>query len=628
MELKILQIDLARQKENIDFIKQYFQFAKRCGYNAILLYLEFCVRTEDTAFFDAEETYSMEEMAEIVDCIEGLGLQAIPNFENLAHLENLLKYDNFSDLAECPQGGNSRFDGGMKNGSCGCVSNPKLLEITNRYMQDVLTLFKSEYVLVGMDEPFDFADCERCQALIRAGKTKNDLFLEHVLKTRDFLRGLGKRLIMGDDFFEYFDILENLPRDIIFATWCYVFMADDCIPGHWVNRVKKDTCRRYEELGFEYILQSYAHHSSCAYNANTLYDNYGKIYKPKGINTSVWCHSESFYFSSYPYIAYAIKKFNGEIKSREDAIDVYKQFFDGNEEIANIIYSMNLVAHYGPNLDFSVRAERDSFVKYLHREELAYFLPKLKAYKENNPDNDVFTDLYNNTLMYSLELDIEQIGTEYYNALESGTIERKDLIKRLNAIKAQISAIKEDGDKLWGKYRHGIRSMRNDYERCFARRFALLDKLIDFIENNYKTGVLYVGLMLPDGYATPQGEIVVEYEGGSKSVIYNGAMKHGYATYDVGGTYGFKFLIDNKPVKSVIFSQFGEGALYVTDIRMLIQGQKQIAKEVKVIAGIVEHVENILNADTTFVSFGYEKGIDHINDLQLSKIRSTVELTF
>jgi len=49
-ELVCLQLGLARQKENVEYIKSYIQFAKQNGYNAVLVYLENVVRTSKTEF--------------------------------------------------------------------------------------------------------------------------------------------------------------------------------------------------------------------------------------------------------------------------------------------------------------------------------------------------------------------------------------------------------------------------------------------------------------------------------------------------------------------------------------------------------------------------------------------------
>ena len=80
MKMIALQLDLARQKESVNFVKSYVDFAKKSGYNTIFLYLETCVRTADTPFFDPDETYSFDEMKEIVGYIEGV--RGIPRRKN------------------------------------------------------------------------------------------------------------------------------------------------------------------------------------------------------------------------------------------------------------------------------------------------------------------------------------------------------------------------------------------------------------------------------------------------------------------------------------------------------------------------------------------------------------------
>ena len=60
IDMRILQIDLARQKETVEFVKKYAGFTKECGYNYLVLYLENAIRTPDTEFFDKEDTYTME----------------------------------------------------------------------------------------------------------------------------------------------------------------------------------------------------------------------------------------------------------------------------------------------------------------------------------------------------------------------------------------------------------------------------------------------------------------------------------------------------------------------------------------------------------------------------------------
>ena len=90
LKLRILQLDLARQKENMAFIKKYIDFAKEWNYTHVLFYLENAVRTKDTPFFNKEETYSEEEILEMVSYANSKGIDIIPAFENLGHQEKFL----------------------------------------------------------------------------------------------------------------------------------------------------------------------------------------------------------------------------------------------------------------------------------------------------------------------------------------------------------------------------------------------------------------------------------------------------------------------------------------------------------------------------------------------------------
>ena len=101
MKLICAQIDLARQKENIPFIKEYIDFAFNNGYNAMLCYLENAVRTSETEYFDKDDTYSLDEMRELVKYGDEKGVSLIPVFENLGHMEKMFAYPQLENLSEC-----------------------------------------------------------------------------------------------------------------------------------------------------------------------------------------------------------------------------------------------------------------------------------------------------------------------------------------------------------------------------------------------------------------------------------------------------------------------------------------------------------------------------------------------
>ena len=60
--LKAVQMDLARQIEPLDRVLEFFDLAQRCGYNAVVLYLEDRIRTESYPYAAPGEFYTPEEI--------------------------------------------------------------------------------------------------------------------------------------------------------------------------------------------------------------------------------------------------------------------------------------------------------------------------------------------------------------------------------------------------------------------------------------------------------------------------------------------------------------------------------------------------------------------------------------
>lgn len=170
MKIRALQLDLARQKENLPFIFSYIDFAKKYEYNTVFLYLENAVRADFTPFFDKNETYSKTEISEIVAYAKNKGIEIVPAFETLGHLAKFFEYPELSSLAEHDAKTRGRSFASNVD-SCGCVSNPAFYEFIDKYITDVCSVFPGEYIHVGLDEAWDFALCEKCQNRIRNGES-------------------------------------------------------------------------------------------------------------------------------------------------------------------------------------------------------------------------------------------------------------------------------------------------------------------------------------------------------------------------------------------------------------------------------------------------------------------------
>ena len=624
MQLICLQIDLARQKETVEYVKSYIDYAKRCGYNALLMYLENAVRTEDTWFFNEEDTYSAEEILDIIAYAEERGIDVIPAFENLGHIEKFTAYPQFSDILECQ----NEALGGRGFGNCGCTSNPRLYEVMDKYITDVCKLFRSPYVHMGLDEPFDFAVCARCKAEMAKGKTKADLFYEHIMHSYELVKGMGKTMLMWDDFFEVADVVDRLPRDIIFCNWNYYFVTDEP-SGHWTNSIKRDWFAYYDKLGFRYIFCAYAHGGSCTHNVDTLTD-YAQKYHPYGALLTSWEKASAFYLGTYPLINYAAKKWTGKIKTEEDRITAYQEIVQ-SRACAERLLLLQLPSFGGGYVNITDVCENDSLTKWIIRDSIRAALPDLKkaVAKASGEAKDVLTDIYDYYLGRVLGFRLERLGVNVFDSYEYGFRETEYIVQQLDEIADGYAQLEENEKILYEKYRKGI----SNSQRFFARKYDSLRGRISNIRaqvlKQEQAGVLYADIMLHDAFGTPRAEIWGRYEGEQEdTLLYKGGVKPSLTCFKTHGCYTLRFKTENKPLEYIVFSMRGESALYPMHFRHVSNGEKRSASQVQALSGNVEHENNILYNDTRFVTMGYDDGIAHFNDVELCRIESKIKVYF
>ncbi len=630
MEIIALQIDLARQKESIEFVKGYADFAKANGYNTLFLYLEASVRTSITEFFDPEQSYSMEELAEMVDYIEGIGLSAVPAFENLYHMEKFLQYDelaHLSEFADATKDGRGWAPAHYPRGSVACVSNPDVNKFMDSYISEICSLFHGEYIHMGLDEIFEFAECEKCRARLAKGETKRDMFLAHTMHCYELAKSLGKRMMMWSDFFEYYYIVEELPRDIILCHWEYNFVGEEP-RGHWTNRVKRDWLRIFSELGFEYMVCCWTTSASSILNLETL-DNYASKFSPKGKLMTAWERESRFYHGNYPCFAYAGRLWSGRLTaSYSDMVSSYAEFFAGSHEFAKLVLAIQVREGYFAYLNVSEFAETPYPSRYLYNKAYYYMVDKLgELLPTLEGDRTVAEAVYNFLSEQRVSMQIVELGNEIFDARECGGLDISKINAKIDLFEREYRRIKAFEAALWKECRGDIKSDHNAFESRWAGSFAMLERIRRGLSAD--TGILYLDLMVPDCYSSVKGEIFVKYKGDSDGeLVYRGLIKPSVSIFENGGSYGFRVAIKDKPVDSIVFGVYGEGSLYPLHFTVMTGERKYQPKSVAKLSGEVEHEEKILLPDTTFASMGYERGIDHLNDGTLFAKRSSIEVKF
>ena len=635
MKLICAQIDLARQKENIPFIKSYIDFAAENGYNSMLCYLENAVRSSETEYFDKNDTYSLDEIREIVNYGDKKGVSLIPAFENLGHMEKFFAYPELEDLSECE---NEQLEGrGFCNtprGSCGCSSNEKLYEFFDKYIGEISSVFTSEYIHMGLDEPFDFAVCPKCAERIKKGESKAEMFFKHVMRSYDLVKKLGKTMMMWDDFFEYADIVEKLPRDVVLCNWNYYFVSD--LPaGHWTGRVKKDWFHLYDKLGFKYIFCAYMGDYSSAYNVKSL-TRYAMKYHPIGALATSWEKSTTFYRCSYPIMAAAGRLWSGRI-TEEDFQSVYAEV-TGSEIIAGLLLSTNVPMYYSSYVS-TVMSECDYLVKYSFRGALSSVVKTMKS-EAFNPRKSgyksiICKDLYRAYAELYAKTLTEKATDELFDVYERGGKTDSG-----TAAARRGKALLERAEELYRECEIISDGLNNECRNDIILHAGCINKYPDFykkiaeirsaFENAKKSAVLYVDLMMHDGFGTPNAKIAVKYEGEKEEIIYSGGIKPSYTSFECGGVYTFKFLLGkvDKLIDYVIFTSAGEGQTFPVHFRYVSGDKEYIASSAEKIGGEAYFENNVVYPDTRFAIVGNGDGEAHFNDVKLGKRENSIKIGF
>ncbi len=639
MEIIAIQLDLGRQKERFDFIKSFVDNAKKRGYNTIILYIECSIRTTVTPFLDKDDSYSLEELKEITGYIETKGLDAIPAFENFYHIEKILQYKETASLSEF---NDERAEGRgwsperFKHGSVGCTSNPDFNKFFDAYITEVCSVFRGKYVHMGLDEVFEFAECPRCKARLKAGITKKDIFFSQVMHDYELVKNMGKSMLMWDDFFEYYDIVADLPRDIILCHWNYGFIGSET-KGHWTNRVRKDWLSVYDRLGFKYIFCAYGSNASSTYNVDTL-TCYALKHKPIGAILTIWERAASFYNGIYPLVALCGKLWNGQIKNFDDKVNVYEEV-TGDKEIAELLLENQVLTSCLIGTNIGVKAEDDNFVKQLYRNTMKDFVEKLRdcladEKRVNGEKRDILLDIYDFSFEKYLIYKINALGCKVFDEYEkrnfgNGEVDFTEIFSALDEAERGFEEINENADYLWEKYRRGIMSSGGLMNEEKERRKSLVLKIKQSIEENRDCGVLYLDTVTPDGFGSPKMKIIVKYsDEPAEKELYFGSVKPEAVTFDLGGTSTIRFAMKNKPVEYVVLECFGEDSIFVSNVRILVGGVKYSVYNAEKICGKVINEQNITKCDTTFSELGESSGIAHLNDVTLAKRANGVRLTF
>ncbi len=588
-KIRAVQIDLARQTEPIDFIKGFIDFIASNGYNTLVLYLEGRIRTSSFSFLPKNESYSTDEMREIVIYAGVQNIEVIPVVSTLGHAGLFLKYSELEDLAELRGKVKGRFGSSVKHLFCPSLS--ATYQFLENYITEISEIFPSQYFHVGCDETWDIACCDLCQERLKSGESQSDIYGKHLLECyRIVTRKLGKRMILWDDMFEYYpQALDVLPRDVIMACWQYQADVEKTV-GHFNNHAVADSLAYYEQLGFDYLIcpKDYTIHNIESFTG------YGAKHQPLGGLLTTWEKSESFMLQSMPAIAYAGRLWESGVNGDYDQLlqNVISNIFGIGDELffqsVKAVYSSGLYLERRTSLNtfLTKRENNEEHVRTRLADVLLYVLPGYLD-KVQADSRGILEEIVLSLRSEKISHELDELLPEFFKS-DAGI---QELTGKLHAVIARIEEVGQARVAMWHRIRPGITPcvMANIYEN-YLKNMRQIPALAA------KQGFLKAHFMLPDQYSAQTTRIFIKYAGEKTwEKIEEGVFK-GPTTADC--FYNRLFLIDKEKMPTALkIETFGYGGQGFTYFEAENRSGRFVPAAVCNVTGSVTNPENLLSHD-------------------------------
>ena len=330
----------------IQKLASYKKLADICSYfklNQLQLYVEHTFAFEGFSEVYRDDTpLTAEDILELDEYCTGLGIELVPSFSTFGHLYKVLRTKSFEDLCELDNPGADKFsfDQRMQHHTLD-VTNEKSFEFVKRMLDEILPLFKSDYVNVCADETFDLGKGKSKKLADEVGTAR--LYVDFVNKIMNYCIKKGKKpMFWGDIIVGFPEYAKELPEGVICLNWGY----SDC--------EREDNTRKLSEVPVRQYLCPGVHgwrhmisHIEMAYKNVSLMCSYAQKYNAEGLLNTDWGdygHLQDPLFSVPGLIYGAAFSWSGIKEEDEINRQISRLYYrDDSESIVNIMRDLGML---------------------------------------------------------------------------------------------------------------------------------------------------------------------------------------------------------------------------------------------------------------------------------------------
>ncbi len=204
------QVDLSRGPvPKLEYLKRIVRTIAEFKMNQLNLYIEDAFPLEGQPLIGVlDDTLSRNDFKELVAYAGPFHVEIIPATEGCGHLHKVLRFEQYTGMAELPRGNDLAAD------------NSEAEDFLERFYGQLNSVFTSPFFHIGCDETHELgtgASAARVQQDDYA-----DVYARSVSRAYNLVRRYNKQAIFwGDMAVAHPEVLPKLPKDLIVATWEY-----------------------------------------------------------------------------------------------------------------------------------------------------------------------------------------------------------------------------------------------------------------------------------------------------------------------------------------------------------------------------------------------------------------------
>jgi hexosaminidase len=203
------QVDLSRGPvPKLEYLKRIVRTIAEFKMNQLNLYMENALPLDGKPLVGAlDDTLSIQDFRDLVSYAAHFHVDITPATEGCGHLHKVLRFEEYSDMAERPHGDLAADD----------ESAARFLEESYGQLHLV---FNSPFYNIGCDETHELGTGRSANLVQTEGYAK--AYAMSVRRAYDIVHAYNKRVIIwGDLVMAHPEVLSVLPKDLIVATWEY-----------------------------------------------------------------------------------------------------------------------------------------------------------------------------------------------------------------------------------------------------------------------------------------------------------------------------------------------------------------------------------------------------------------------